>query len=163
MAVRFSITVRQHRSLWNIIEVIPEQDPYWMEGASDVAEAEYTPFRSKPDAVPVYLFFQRVKPTPCPRLTLITKYSYQAFITNRVGDTLAPEADHRRHAEIENAIRDLKYGVGQAEPASRGRPRKVSTTWSRSRQIRDTWLLEMPSQPRDLIKSSTLLVDTPST
>ena len=22
------------------------------------------------------------------------------------------EADHRRHAEIENAIRDLKYGVG---------------------------------------------------
>ena len=28
------------------------------------------------------------------------------------GDTLALEADHRRHAEIENAIRDLKYGVG---------------------------------------------------
>ncbi|MGC8634848.1 MAG: transposase [Candidatus Limnocylindrales bacterium] len=24
----------------------------------------------------------------------------------------ALEADHRRHAEIENAIRDLKYGVG---------------------------------------------------
>ncbi len=22
------------------------------------------------------------------------------------------EADHRRHAEIENAIRDLKYGMG---------------------------------------------------
>ena len=28
------------------------------------------------------------------------------------GDTLELEADHRRHAEIENAIRDLKYGVG---------------------------------------------------
>ena len=28
------------------------------------------------------------------------------------GETLALEADHRRHAEIENAIRDLKYGVG---------------------------------------------------
>ena len=28
------------------------------------------------------------------------------------GDTLDLEADHRRHAEIENAIRDLKYGVG---------------------------------------------------
>ncbi len=25
---------------------------------------------------------------------------------------LALEADHRRHAEVENAIRDLKYGVG---------------------------------------------------
>jgi hypothetical protein len=37
---------------------------------------------------------------------------YHAFITDRDGDTLALEADHRRHAEIENAIRDLKYGVG---------------------------------------------------
>ena len=32
--------------------------------------------------------------------------------TDREGDTLELEADHRRHAEIENAIRDLKYGVG---------------------------------------------------
>ena len=28
------------------------------------------------------------------------------------GKPLELEADHRRHAEIENAIRDLKYGVG---------------------------------------------------
>ena len=28
------------------------------------------------------------------------------------GETLELEAGHRRHAEIENAIRDLKYGVG---------------------------------------------------
>ena len=34
------------------------------------------------------------------------------FITDRPGDTLGLEADHRRHAEVENAIRDLKYGVG---------------------------------------------------
>ena len=31
---------------------------------------------------------------------------------DREGQTLDLEADHRRHAEIENAIRDLKYGVG---------------------------------------------------
>ena len=37
---------------------------------------------------------------------------YHAFITDRAGETLALEADHRRHAEIENAIRDLKYGMG---------------------------------------------------
>ena len=29
-----------------------------------------------------------------------------------MGETVALEADHRRHAEVENAIRDLKYGVG---------------------------------------------------
>ncbi len=37
---------------------------------------------------------------------------YHPFITDRAGPTLELEADHRRHAEIENAVRDLKYGVG---------------------------------------------------
>ena len=37
---------------------------------------------------------------------------YHGFSTDRDGETLDLEADHRRHAEIENAIRDLKYGVG---------------------------------------------------
>ena len=31
---------------------------------------------------------------------------------DREGGTLELEADHCRHAEVENAIRDLKYGVG---------------------------------------------------
>jgi hypothetical protein len=39
-------------------------------------------------------------------------HDYHAFITDRAGETLILEADHRRHAEIENAIRDLKYGMG---------------------------------------------------
>ena len=42
----------------------------------------------------------------------LATYSYHAFITDRDGELLELEADHRRHAEIENAIRDLKYGVG---------------------------------------------------
>ena len=114
--VRFSITVRQHQSVRNIIEAIPETEwtpiPYWMEGAADVAETTYVPFESKPDAAPVRLIVRRVKPTPGSQLALFTHYSYHAFITDREGQTLDLEADHRRHAEIENAIRDLKYGVG---------------------------------------------------
>ena len=43
--VRFSITIRQHQSLLNLIEAIPEADwtpvPYWMDGAADVAETSY--------------------------------------------------------------------------------------------------------------------------
>ena len=62
--------------------------------------------------MPVRLIVRRVKPTPGSQLSLFTSYSYHAFITDRDGDTLDLEADHRRHAEIENAIRDLKYGVG---------------------------------------------------
>ena len=115
-SVRFSITVRQHQSLRNIIEAIPEAEwtpiPYWMEGAADVAETTYVPFAGEPDAVPVRLIVRSVKPTPGSQLALFATYSYHAFITDREGETLALEADHRRHAEIENAIRDLKYGVG---------------------------------------------------
>jgi hypothetical protein len=38
-------------------------------------------------------------------------FTYHAHITDREGDTLELEADHRRHAEVENTIRDLKEGV----------------------------------------------------
>ena len=124
MDVRYSITIRQSASLRSLIEAIPEQDwtpiPYWMDGAADVAETSYTPFQSKPDAAPVRLIVRRVKPTPGSQLALFASYSYHGFITDREGETLELEADHRRHAEIENAIRDpassagqaLKYGVG---------------------------------------------------
>ena len=116
MDVRYSITIRQHARLRNLIEAIPEEDwtpiPYWMDGAADVAETTYTPFQSEPDAAPVRLIVRRVKPTPGSQLALFVNYSYHGFITDRDGATLALEADHRRHAEIENAIRDLKYGVG---------------------------------------------------
>ena len=115
-SVRYSITIRQHASLRELIEAIPEVDwtpiPYWMEAAADVAETTYIPFQNEPDAAPVRLIVRRVKPTPGSQLALFTRYSYHAFITDREGDTLDLEADHRRHAEIENAIRDLKYGVG---------------------------------------------------
>ena len=115
-SVRYSITVRQRQSVRNIIEAIPEAEwtpiPYWMEGAADVAETTYIPFQSEPDAVPVRLIVRRVKPTPGSQLALFATDSYHAFITDRAGQTLELEADHRRHAEIENAIRDLKYGVG---------------------------------------------------
>ncbi len=114
--VRYSITVRQNPQLHNLIDAIPEAAwtpiPYWMEGGADVAETIYTPFANKPDAIPVRLIVRRVKPTPDTQLALIAKYSYHAFITDRERDTLYLEADHRRHAEIENAIRDLKYGMG---------------------------------------------------
>ena len=114
--VRFSTTVRLRKSLRNLVEAIPEDAwqpiTYCMEGAADVAEINYTPFQSKPGAAPVRLIVRRVRPTPGSQLALFAGYSYHAFITDRDGDTLELEADHRRHAEIENAIRDLKYRVG---------------------------------------------------
>jgi hypothetical protein len=116
LGVRFSITIRQQRSVRRLIEAIPESAwtpiPYWMQGGADVAETSYTPFASEKDAKPVRLIVRRVRPTPGSQLALFALYDYHAFITDRDGETLVLEADHRRHAEIENAIRDLKYGVG---------------------------------------------------
>ena len=116
MGVRFSITIRQHRSVGRLIEAIPEDAwtpiPYWLAGGADVAETTYTPFASEKDAVPVRLIVRRVRPTPGSQLALFATYDFHAFITDRDGNMLELEADHRRHAEVENAIRDLKYGVG---------------------------------------------------
>ena len=58
MDVRFSITIRQHARLRELIEAIPEEDwtpaPYWMDGGADVAETTYTSLygraRSRPSA-----------------------------------------------------------------------------------------------------------------
>jgi len=113
---RFSITVRLYQGLRERIEAIPEDAwtaiPYWQEGGADVAEISFIPFADQRDAQAVRLIVRRVRPSPGSQLALFTPYSYHAFITDRAGSTLALEADHRRHAEVENTIRDLKYGVG---------------------------------------------------
>lgn len=111
---RFSITVVLQKGLRGRIEALPEAAwtaiPYWQEGGADVAELPYTPFADDhPDAQPVRLIVRRVRPTPGSQLALFTPYSYHAFITDREGAMLALETDHRRHADVENTIRDLKY------------------------------------------------------
>ena len=126
--VRYSITVRQHQSLRNLIEAIPESDwvpiSYWMEGAADVAETQYTPFQSEPDAVPVRLILRRVKSTPGSQLALFTNYSYHAFITDRDGETLDLEAD-----PVFQQIR--------ATPRSRMPSATSSTVWASTISPRD--------------------------
>ncbi|MBF6607047.1 MAG: IS1380 family transposase [Chloroflexi bacterium] len=116
MDVRFSITLRMHGTMRARIETIPEEEwtpiAYPIAGGADVAEVVYTPFATEKDATPVRLIVRRVRPKEGSQLALLTLYAYHPFITDRVGDTLSLEADHRRHAEIENAIRDLKYGMG---------------------------------------------------
>ena len=111
--VRFSIGLPLHKSLTARIAALPETawQPigYVFPGAA-VAEIPYTAFGKH--GVPVRLIVRRVPPSPGSQLALFATYAYHGFICDREGDTLALEADHRRHAEIENVIRDLKYGVG---------------------------------------------------
>jgi hypothetical protein len=74
-----------------------------------VAEIPYRPFGGKRT---YRLIVRRVAPTPGSQLWLQgLAYSHYAFITDREGEMLELEADHRQHAVVENVIRDSKYGL----------------------------------------------------
>ncbi len=111
--VAYSITAKMSKGLHRVIDDIAETDwvaiPYFLADGADVAEASYRPFGQKEA---VRLIVRRVRPTPGSQLALFTSYSYHAFVTDRLGETIALESDHRRHAEVELVIRDLKEGVG---------------------------------------------------
>jgi hypothetical protein len=112
--VTCSITVKLTKAVHKVIAQIPADAwtpiPYWLDGGADVAETSYRPFGRKGRVM--RLIVRRVRPTPGSQLALFCDYDYHPFITDRRGSTLELEADHRRHAEVENVIRDLKYGVG---------------------------------------------------
>jgi Transposase DDE domain group 1 len=113
--VRFSITVRQDKRIRAAIAAIDEQAwqpiPYWLSSpevsGADVAETTYTAFTGS-HALPVRLVVRRVRPTPGSQLALFTTWSYHAFVTDRPGPMLELEADHRRHAIVEQTIAELK-------------------------------------------------------
>jgi hypothetical protein len=113
--VSFSITVKLFKGLHNLIEAIDEKDwapiAYFTPDGADVAETAYRPFAKKHHPE-VRLIVRRVRPTAGSQLALFSTYAYHALITNREGETIELEADHRRHAVVEDVIRDLKYGVG---------------------------------------------------
>ena len=127
--VRLSVTVRQDQAVQRAIAAIPERTwvpiPYWSStgafgvdeqgqpiSGADVAECGYTAFGKK--GLQLRLIVRRVRPTPGSQLALFAEFSYHALVTDREGSTLELEADHRRHAEVETAIRDLKEGGGLA-------------------------------------------------
>jgi len=106
--VAYSITIKMSKGLHTAIDAIAEPDwapiPYFLADGADVAETTYRPFGQKEA---VRLIVRRVRPTPGSQLALFTSYSYHAFVTDRLGETIALESDHRRHAEVELVIRDL--------------------------------------------------------
>ncbi len=114
--VRFSITARQDKKVRAAIEAIEESAwtpiPYWLStpevSGADVAETDYTAFAGTKDARTVRLIVRRVRPTPGSQLALFTSYDYHAFVTDRAGPMLETEADHRRHAIVEQSIAELK-------------------------------------------------------
>ena len=129
--VRFSIGARMIGGLRSLIEAIPEEQwspiDYFLPGAG-VAEITFTPFDRGPEGraraergevAPVRLIVRRTPPTEelaknRGQDPLFPLFDYHPIITDRTGELLELEADHRRHAEVELTIRDLKNGMGMS-------------------------------------------------
>lgn len=115
--VRFSITARQDKRVRAAIAAIDEAAwapiPYWLStpevSGADIAETTFTVFAGdKRHARQVRLVVRRVAPTPGSQLALFTTWDYHAFITDRDLPLDQVEADHRRHAVVEQTIAELK-------------------------------------------------------
>ena len=107
--IGFSITVRQTKSVEAAIAAIGEDA--WTDidypdgGAAQVAE---TTLAGKAGG---RLIVRRTRLVGA-QATLWPDWRHHAFVTDRAGTAVALDADHRRHAVVELAIRDLKQGAG---------------------------------------------------
>jgi hypothetical protein len=107
--VRYSITVNQNRAVIREIESIGEESwtpiDYTLGGQAEVAECPYGDQHR--------LVVRRTRLTG-KQAELFPSWRYHAFITDREGSAVFLDADHRHHAVVELAIRDLKEGAGMA-------------------------------------------------
>jgi hypothetical protein len=105
--VRYSIGVTQHESVRRVIERIPDEswqplDDYPSAGIAQIGESTLSGRR---------LVVRRTRLVGA-QAELFPDWRYHAFITDRDEPLALVEAEHRRHAQIELAIRDLKEGSG---------------------------------------------------
>ena len=106
--VQFSITVSQHDVIRRAIAAI--DDDSWVDigytdsGQAQVAETVYKDMR---------LVVRRTRLIG-KQASLWPDWRNHAFVTDRGGTAVDLDADHRRHAVVELAIRDLKEGAGMA-------------------------------------------------
>lgn len=138
---RFSITARQDTAVrraiaaisedaWTTIRypraVFDDQLGQWVSDAQ-IAEVPFTAFTSKPQAkqVSARLIVRRVRDAnpdhvgPDAQGELFTAWRYHAVFTDSPLTLVQAEADHRRHAIIEQVIADLKNGPLAHLPSGR--------------------------------------------
>jgi hypothetical protein len=105
--VAYSITVNQNRYVAKAVAAINDDAwipiDYTLGGEAQVAECPYG------DGHRLVVRRTRILGT---QTELFANWRHHAFITNRTGTAVDLDADHRAHAVVELAIRDLKDGAG---------------------------------------------------
>jgi len=111
--VSYSVTVKTSKALHKVIAAIKEEDwtpiPYWIDDGADVAETTYRPFLKSTRGPPHRAKGEADAWQPA---GVVLDLRLPRLHNDREGETIYLEADHRRHAVVEDVIRDLKYGVG---------------------------------------------------
>ena len=108
-SAQFSITVRRTTKIIAAIDAIDDDDAwvdiaYTAGGSAQVAETVWIGYR---------LIVRRTRIEDDPNLpALFASWRHHAFVTNRHGGAVGLDQDHRAHAVVELAIRDLKHGTG---------------------------------------------------
>lgn len=136
--VGFSVGARMIGRMRTAITAIPEDRwtslPYFEPGAAvtELAWTVFDQYRPRPDSpwhgngLPVRLIVRRTPTPPGIRerrtdhnsqqtgqqQELFPTFEYHPFITDQLGDLVELDTFHRGHAEVELAIRDLKYSLG---------------------------------------------------
>jgi hypothetical protein len=139
--VHFSVTARKDKAItaaiaaisedaWTPIRypqaVYDEQLGQWVSDA-EVAEVPFTAFTSRPNSQQVHarLIVRRVRDQNPDHVAVNTQgelfrvWRHHAVFTDSPLPTLQAEADHRRHAIIEQVIADLKHGPLAHLPSGR--------------------------------------------
>jgi hypothetical protein len=101
--VEFSIGVKQSPTIKKLIAEIPEEDWVTIENYPDTGEAQLAETTLKG-----YRLIVRRTRLVGAQAELFPDWRYHAFATNRSTPMLVADIDHRDHATIELAIRDLK-------------------------------------------------------
>jgi hypothetical protein len=106
LGVSFSITVPKNKAVVRLTANMDNDSwtpiVYPEGGAAEVAETRYKDHR---------LVVRRSRPTPTNQTEMWPDWEYHSFITNREGTVVFLDADHRKHAVVELAIRDWKQGA----------------------------------------------------
>jgi hypothetical protein len=111
LGVPFSITVPKNKVVVRLTDNIDDDSwtpiVYPEGGIAEVSETKYKGHR---------LVVRRTRPTPTNQTDknqtrMWPDFEYHSFITNREGTTVFLDADHRKHAVVELAIRDWKEGA----------------------------------------------------
>ena len=101
--IEFSIGVKQSTTIRKLIAQIPEDDWVTIENYPDTGEAQI----AETTLGKWRLIVRRTRLVGA-QAELFPDWRHHAFATNRTTPTLVADTDHRDHATIELAIRDLK-------------------------------------------------------